>query len=59
MKKILSRILSECQIMVWVENRPDIMLDLIRAQNVCKGYQQLTKVASNKERVKICHFGNL
>ena len=28
--------------------------DLIWVQTVCKGYQQMTKVAASKERVKIC-----
>ena len=37
-QKILSGTLSECQT-VWI-------------QTVCKGYQQTTKVASCKERVK-------
>ena len=31
---------------------PDLLSGLIWVQTVCKGYQQTTKVATNKERVE-------
>ena len=52
---------SECQT-VWIQIRPNILLGLIWVQTVCKGYQQMTKVATSRERVKftsskiICTF---
>ena len=48
MMKKFSETLSESQ-------KVYIMLVLILVQTVCKGYQQMTKVASSKERVK-CVF---
>ena len=36
--------LSECQT-VWIQIRTDILSGLIWVQTVCKGYQQMTKVA--------------
>ena len=50
-QKILSGTLKECQT-VWVQIRTDIMSVLIGVQTVCKGYQQTTKVAASKEKVK-------
>ena len=38
---------------VWIQIRTDILSVLIWVQTVCKGYQQTTKVASSKERVKV------
>ena len=38
--------------MVWIQIRTDILSVLIWVQTVCKGYQQTTKVAARKERVK-------
>ena len=38
--------------MVWIQIRIHILLLLIWVQTVCKGYQQMTKVAASKERVK-------
>ena len=43
--------LSKCQ-MVWIQIRTNILLVLIWVQTVCKGYQQMTKVATSKERFK-------
>ena len=37
---------------VWIQIRTDILPVLILVQTVCKGYQQTTKVAASKERVK-------
>ena len=48
---MLSGTLSECQ-MVWIQIRTNTLLVLIWPQTVCKGYQQTTKVAASKERVK-------
>ena len=42
---------SECQT-VWIQVRPDILSGLIWVQTVCKGYQQMTKVATIWQRVK-------
>ena len=39
-----------CQI-VWMQIRPDILLDLIWVQSVFKVYQQTIKVAGSRERV--------
>ena len=36
---------------VWILIRPDILSGLIWVQTVCKGYQQMKKVATSKERV--------
>ena len=49
--KNLSGIPSEC-LTVWIQIRPDILSGLIWVQTVCKGYQQMTKVATRGERVK-------
>ena len=51
-KKNLSGIPSEFQT-VWIQIRPDILLGLIWVQTICKGYQQMTKVATSGERVKV------
>ena len=51
-KKNLSGIPSQCQT-VWIQIRPDILLGLIWVQTICKGYQQMTKVATSGERVKV------
>ena len=50
-QEILSGIQSECQT-VWIQIRTDILSVLIWVQTVCKGYQQMTKVAASLERVK-------
>ena len=50
-RKILSGTLSECET-VWIQIRTDILSVLMWVQTVCKGYQQTTKVAASKERVK-------
>ena len=42
-QKLLSGTLSECQMVL------DVLLDLNWVQAVCKGYQQMTKVAAGKE----------
>ena len=47
--KILSGTLSECQT-VRIQIRTDILSALIWVGNVCKSYQQTTKVAARKER---------
>ena len=39
-----------------IQTRINILLVLIWVQTVCKGYQQMTKVAASKERVD--HFNN-
>ena len=39
--------LSECQT-IWDQNRSTILLVLIWFSTVCKGYQQMTKVAAGK-----------
>ena len=39
--------------MVWIQIRTEVLLVLIWVQTVCKGYQQTTKVAANKERVLV------
>ena len=49
--RILSGTLSESQI-VWIQIRTDILSVLIWVQNVCKGYQQMTKFAGSMQRVK-------
>ena len=49
--KILSETLSECQ-MIRIPIRTDLLSVLIWFQTVCKGYQQATKVAASKERLK-------
>ena len=46
--------LSECQT-VWIQIRTDVLLVLIWIQNVCKGYQQTTKVATSMERARYCY----
>ena len=45
-KKNLSGIPSECQT-VWIQIRPDVLSGLIWIQTVCKGYKQMTKVATS------------
>ena len=50
-KKNLLGILSECQT-VLIQIRPDVLSGLIWVQTVCKDYQQMTKVATSRERVK-------
>ena len=50
-QKIISGTLSVCQT-VWIQIRTDNLSVLIWVQTVCKGYQQTTKVAACKERVK-------
>ena len=42
---------SECQT-VWNQIRTDILSVLICVQTVCKDYQQTTKFAASRERVK-------
>ena len=37
---------------VLIQIRTDILLVLLRAKTVCKGYQQTTKAAPSKDRVK-------
>ena len=56
-KKQLSETLSECQTVRWFWTdgpmvRTDALLVLIWVQTVCKGYQQMAKVITGKERVK-------
>ena len=36
----------------WLQIRPNNLLGLIWVQTVCKGYQQMTKVAASGQRVK-------
>ena len=55
LKKNLSGTLSECQ-MIWIQIKTDILLPLIWVQTVCKDYQQTTKVAASKERVKAVYI---
>ena len=58
LQKILSGALSECQ-MVLIQIRMDILSVLIWVQTVCKGYQQMTKIAASKEELiflTIFHF---
>ena len=43
------RIPSVCQT-VLIMIRPDSLLSLTRVQPVCKGYEQMTKVATSRER---------
>ena len=38
--------------MVWIQIRTDVPSFLIWVQTVCKGYQQTTKVAASKDRIK-------
>ena len=42
---------STCQT-VWIQIRTDMMSVLIWVHTVCKGYQETTKVAASKERIK-------
>ena len=42
---------SVCQT-VWIQGRPHILLGLTWVQTVCKGYQQMTKVAASGQRVR-------
>ena len=42
---------SRCQT-VWIQIRPNILSGLICVQNVCKFYQQTTKLATSGQRVK-------
>ena len=48
-KKNLSGILLECQT-VWIQIRQDILSGLIWVQTVCRGYQQMIKGATSRER---------
>ena len=48
--KILVRTLLECQT-VWIQIRTNILSVLIWIQTVCKGYKQMTKVATSMGRV--------
>ena len=50
-KKFFQELLSECQT-VCIQIRTDILSVLIWVQTVCKGYQQMTNIATCKERVK-------
>ena len=50
-KQNLSGIPSEC-LTAWVQIRSDKNSGLVWVQTVCKGYQQMTKVATSRERVK-------
>ena len=52
LSKNLSGTLSERQ-MLWIQIRSEILSILIRVKTVCKVYQQMTKVATCKERVKM------
>ena len=56
--KILSVIPLECQT-VWSQIRPHISSGLTWVQTVCKGYQQTTKVAASKERIKPSNVGQI
>ena len=49
--KICSGTLSHCRT-VWIQIRTDRISALIWIQTVCKGLQQITKVATSKSRVK-------
>ena len=51
----LSGIPSQCQT-VWIQIRPDVLIWVL---TVCKGYQQMTKVATSGERVKLLALANL
>ena len=51
LSKLYSETLSECQ-MVWIQIRTDGLSVLIWVQTVWKGYQQMTKLATSKERLK-------
>ena len=44
-----------------VQIKPDILSGLIWVQTICKGYQQMTKVATSKERVNLfsCYMAML
>ena len=42
---------SRCQT-VWIQIRPDVFSGLIWIHSVCKGYQQMTKVATSWQGVK-------
>ena len=50
-QKNLSGIQSECQT-IWIQIRHNVLSGLIWVQTVCKGYQQMTKVATSGERVR-------
>ena len=39
------------EVSVWIQIRPNIMLGLIWAQIVCKGYQRSTELAASRKRV--------
>ena len=56
-KKNLSGIPSECQtVWIQIQIRPDVLSGLIWVQTVCTGYQQMTKVATNREELIIYDF---
>ena len=46
---------SECRT-VWIQIRPNILSGLTWVQTVCKGYQQMKKVATSWQRVKCRTF---
>ena len=48
--QFVSGALSECQA-VWNQIMTNILFVLIWVQTVCIGYQQMTKVATSKEKV--------
>ena len=43
---------------VWIKIRLEVVLCLICAQIVCKGYQQTTKFTASLQRVKVVYFPN-
>ena len=45
--------------MVWTQIKTDILSVLIWVQIVCKGYQQMTKVAVSKESSKVSLLAEL
>ena len=50
-KEFSSGTQSKC-LTVWIQIRTDDLSGLIWVQTVCKGYQQKTKAATSKERVR-------
>ena len=51
-RNILSGTLAACQT-VWIHIRRNFLSVLIWVQTVCKGYQQMTKVAASKEKGQV------
>ena len=47
-QKLNSGTQLECQ-RIWIQVRTDVLSDLIWVQTVCKGYQQMTKVATRRK----------